>query len=504
MIDTGASIAGPGGAELPVFVSPIVDARYGPTAALGIPAVDEADATIAARLDRVEARRAAARARAGAGAGRERPRGEPLPRLRLLDLPPALLGDADPGRPLRGVRAGAGARARTCRSSCPATSSRPAKGTRWPSAPTSSTSSARSCGGPPSARPTPSTATSTRSGSGSRPRCRPRPAPSRCSPTRTCGEWLPSERLVAGNDSGGFVFDQRVVTKALRDIGPFAFIEEGEPFAGCLFHEMVIADGRKMSKHLGNVVNPDELVAEHGADTVRLAVLYAAGPAKTLNWNDGAMRFAEPLPAQPLELHPRPLRRRRRALAHDPEAAADTEHSCATACANGATTASTRITEDLERAADAQGGPQHHPPLRADPGLREAGDQAPRAARAAPTPRRSSPRWSCWRGRWRRSRRMSPRSCCSPPGSRTAPRRWSAGRRRPRSRSPRRRRLPHKGPNKGEFCSIEQTPLIDGCSSVMNGSAGRSTGEGGGALGYGKPPWGGKGGPILSQDLTSS
>jgi leucyl-tRNA synthetase len=55
---------------------------------------------------------------------------------------------------------------------------------------------------------------------------------------------------------------------------------------------MVIADGRKMSKHLGNVVDPDELVERYGADTVRLAILYAAGPAKTLNWNDGALRFA--------------------------------------------------------------------------------------------------------------------------------------------------------------------------------------------------------------------
>ncbi len=108
--------------------------------------------------------------------------------------------------------------------------------------------------------------------------------------------WLPAERLVAGNDSGGFVFDQRVVTKALRDIGPFYFLADGEPFAGCLFHEMVVADGRKMSKHLGNVVDPDELVAAHGADTVRLAILYAAGPAKALNWNDGraALRLALP------------------------------------------------------------------------------------------------------------------------------------------------------------------------------------------------------------------
>jgi len=101
--------------------------------------------------------------------------------------------------------------------------------------------------------------------------------------------WLPSERLVAGSDSGNFVFDQRIVTKALRDLGPLAFLADGEPFAGCLFHEMVVSGGRKMSKHLGNVVDPDELVERYGADTVRLAVLYAARPQKSLNWSDSAV-----------------------------------------------------------------------------------------------------------------------------------------------------------------------------------------------------------------------
>jgi len=101
--------------------------------------------------------------------------------------------------------------------------------------------------------------------------------------------WLPSERVVAGSDSGNFVFDQRIVTKALRDLGPLEFLADGEPFAGCLFHEMVISDGRKMSKHLGNVVDPDALVDRYGADTVRLAVLYAARPQKTLNWSDSAV-----------------------------------------------------------------------------------------------------------------------------------------------------------------------------------------------------------------------
>jgi leucyl-tRNA synthetase len=103
--------------------------------------------------------------------------------------------------------------------------------------------------------------------------------------------WLPSERLVAGSDSGNFMFDQRIVTKALRDIGPLAFLADGEPFAGALMHEMVIRDGRKMSKHLGNVVDPDELVEAFGADTVRMAVLWAARPQKSLNWSDSAVQF---------------------------------------------------------------------------------------------------------------------------------------------------------------------------------------------------------------------
>ncbi len=103
--------------------------------------------------------------------------------------------------------------------------------------------------------------------------------------------WLPSERLVAGSDSGNFMFDQRITTKALRDLGPLAFLADGEPFAGALMHEMVIRDGRKMSKHLGNVVDPDELVEAFGADTVRMAVLWAARPQKSLNWSDSAVQY---------------------------------------------------------------------------------------------------------------------------------------------------------------------------------------------------------------------
>src|SRR6185437_10420283 len=50
VVDTGRTIQNPDGEELPVLVSPLVDARFGPTASLGIPAVDEADADVAARF----------------------------------------------------------------------------------------------------------------------------------------------------------------------------------------------------------------------------------------------------------------------------------------------------------------------------------------------------------------------------------------------------------------------------------------------------------------------
>nr|MDQ2630014.1 class I tRNA ligase family protein [Actinomycetota bacterium] len=349
LVDTGTSIAGPDGSELPVVVSPIVDARFGPTAALGIPAIDEADRDLAGRLERVEAPAAAegddaegprptpvegaqetTRYRANDfSISRQRAWGCPIPIVLCEtcgpvpvpeeDLPVVLPRDLQPtgeGNPLAErpdfvdvecPKCGGAARRETDTLDCHFDA-------LWLWVPAAV---------PPEDRD------------------------EQMFTHPDLQKWLPSERLVAGNDSGGFVFDQRVVTKALRDIGPFAFMEEGEPFAGCLFHEMVIADGRKMSKHLGNVVNPDELVAQHGADTVRLAVLYAAGPAKTLNWSDGAVRFASRF-LRNLWNYTHERLEGLEGLTHDPEAAADTEHMrdrLRKWCENGLS----KITEDVER-----------------------------------------------------------------------------------------------------------------------------------------------------------
>jgi leucyl-tRNA synthetase len=348
IVDTGASIAGPAGGELPVFVSPLVDARYGPTAALGIPAVDEADAELGRRMERVPAEaegdgdagaepappvpgaRGAKRYRANDfSISRQRSWGTPIPVVHceacgavpvpLGDLPVVLPRDIAPtgeGNPLAErpdfvdvacPKCGAPAKRETDTLDCHFDA-------LWLWVPAAV---------PPEDRA------------------------ELMFEHPDLKEWLPAERLVAGGDSGGFVFDQRIVTKALRDIGPFAFLADGEPFAGCLFHEMVIADGRKMSKHLGNVVNPDELVEQYGADTVRLAILYAAGPAKTLNWSDGALRFANRF-LRGLWTYSQDRFAALEDTPHDAEAAADTEFMrdrLRKWCENGLA----RITDDTEQ-----------------------------------------------------------------------------------------------------------------------------------------------------------
>jgi leucyl-tRNA synthetase len=86
----------------------------------------------------------------------------------------------------------------------------------------------------------------------------------------------------------------RFFTKVLADLG---LTEPGlrEPFTGLLTQGMVIKDGAKMSKSLGNVVDPDEIIKRYGADTARLFILFASPPDKSLDLSDkgveGAHRF---------------------------------------------------------------------------------------------------------------------------------------------------------------------------------------------------------------------
>ncbi len=103
--------------------------------------------------------------------------------------------------------------------------------------------------------------------------------------------WLPVQQIVWGLDGGAYILSQRTAAKMLRDAGYLQYVPEGEPFVRALMHGMVKHEGRKMSKHIGNVVDPSELVKRVGADTVRLAILYSAAPRNGTNWTEKDIDF---------------------------------------------------------------------------------------------------------------------------------------------------------------------------------------------------------------------
>ena len=84
----------------------------------------------------------------------------------------------------------------------------------------------------------------------------------------------------------------RFFQMALYDLG---LVTTEEPFKNLLTQGMVIKDGKKMSKSIGNVVSPDEIISKYGADTARLFILFAAPPERELDWSDagveGSYRF---------------------------------------------------------------------------------------------------------------------------------------------------------------------------------------------------------------------
>ncbi len=78
----------------------------------------------------------------------------------------------------------------------------------------------------------------------------------------------------------------RFYTKMLRDLGYITF---SEPFLHLLTQGMVLKDGVKMSKSLGNVVEPRHIIEAYGADTARLFILFAAPSSYALDWNDNSV-----------------------------------------------------------------------------------------------------------------------------------------------------------------------------------------------------------------------
>jgi leucyl-tRNA synthetase len=109
--------------------------------------------------------------------------------------------------------------------------------------------------------------------------------------------WLPVDQYVGGIEHAILhLLYSRFFHKLMRDEG---LVSCDEPFERLLCQGMVLKDGTKMSKSKGNTVDPEELIQQYGADTVRLFSMFAAPPEQSMEWSDagvaGASRFLQRL-----------------------------------------------------------------------------------------------------------------------------------------------------------------------------------------------------------------
>ncbi len=109
--------------------------------------------------------------------------------------------------------------------------------------------------------------------------------------------WLPVDHYIGGIEHAILhLLYARFYTKLMRDEG---LLKVDEPFKNLLTQGMVLKDGAKMSKSKGNTVDPQALIDQYGADTVRLFIMFAAPPEQSLEWSDsgveGAYKFLKRL-----------------------------------------------------------------------------------------------------------------------------------------------------------------------------------------------------------------
>ena len=109
----------------------------------------------------------------------------------------------------------------------------------------------------------------------------------------TIAYWFPIDQYIGGIEHAILhLIYSRFWTKMMRDLG---LVKNSEPVRRLFTQGMVIKESAKMSKSLGNVVVPDDMVAKYGADSTRLYTLFAAPPDRDLDWQDlgveGISRF---------------------------------------------------------------------------------------------------------------------------------------------------------------------------------------------------------------------
>ncbi|MEK4426681.1 leucine--tRNA ligase [Solibacillus sp. FSL K6-1523] len=108
--------------------------------------------------------------------------------------------------------------------------------------------------------------------------------------------WLPVDIYIGGAEHAVLhLLYARFWHKVLYDLG---IVHTKEPFQKLFNQGMILGEGNvKMSKSLGNVVNPDDIIESHGADTLRLYEMFMGPLEASIAWStnglDGARRFLD-------------------------------------------------------------------------------------------------------------------------------------------------------------------------------------------------------------------
>ncbi|MDD5130628.1 MAG: leucine--tRNA ligase [Candidatus Omnitrophica bacterium] len=105
--------------------------------------------------------------------------------------------------------------------------------------------------------------------------------------------WMVVDQYIGGIEHAILhLLYSRFFTKFFQDL---KMIDFNEPFDRLLTQGMVLKDGEVMSKSRGNIVDPDSMIKDYGADALRLFILFAAPPETELEWDkrglEGAFKF---------------------------------------------------------------------------------------------------------------------------------------------------------------------------------------------------------------------
>jgi len=102
--------------------------------------------------------------------------------------------------------------------------------------------------------------------------------------SKTVAYWFPIDQYIGGVEHAILhLIYSRFWTKFMRDMG---LVKNDEPIERLFTQGMIIKGGAKMSKSLGNVVSPDDMMARYGVDSTRMYTLFATSPDRELDWQD--------------------------------------------------------------------------------------------------------------------------------------------------------------------------------------------------------------------------